>query len=48
LIVNAGVFEPNERTERDAALVRLEQIPGGKRVTAGGDKGYGTMDFVPE
>ena len=26
----------------------LEQIPGTKRVTAGGDKGYDTADFVAE
>ncbi|MFB3917802.1 MAG: hypothetical protein ACE14M_13805, partial [Terriglobales bacterium] len=26
----------------------LEQVPGMKRVTAGGDKGYDTRDFVAE
>jgi len=25
----------------------LEQIPGTKQVTVGGDKGYDTADFVP-
>ena len=48
LIVNAEVFEANGTAERDAALVMLEQIPGTKRVTAGGDKGYDTADFVAE
>ena len=48
LIVNAEVFEANGTAERDAALVMLEQIPGTKPVTAGGDKGYDTADFVAE
>src|SRR5207247_3290985 len=34
--------------ERDAALVMLEQIPGRKPVTVGGDKGFDTRDFVAE
>src|SRR6202795_3461728 len=48
LIVDAEVFEANGTAERDAALVMLEQIPGTKPVTAGGDKGYDTADFVAE
>ncbi len=48
LIVDAEVFEANGTAERDAALVMLEQIPGTKLVTAGGDKGYDTADFVAE
>jgi transposase len=48
LIVNSEVFEANGTAERDAALVMLEKIPGTKRVTAGGDKGYDTFDFVAE
>jgi hypothetical protein len=39
LIVNAEVFVADGTAERDAALVTLERIPGGKQVTAGGDKG---------
>src|SRR5207253_3256779 len=39
LIVNTEVFEANGTAERDAALVMLEQIPGTKHVTVGGDKG---------
>src|SRR5450756_207278 len=48
LIVSSEVFEANGTAERDAALVMLEQLPGTKRVTAGGDKGYDTLDFVAE
>jgi len=48
LIVNAEVFAANGTAERDAALVMLEQVPGTKRVTAGGDKGFDTRDFVAE
>ena len=46
LIVNAGLSQANGMAERDAALVMLEQILGGKRVTLGADKGYDTRDFV--
>jgi transposase len=48
LIVLSEVFEANGTAERDAALVMLEQIPGTKSITAGGDKGYDTRDFVAE
>ena len=48
LIVNAEVFVANGTAERDAALVMLEQIPRGKPVTVGGDKGFDTRDFVAE
>jgi transposase len=48
LIVNAEVFLANGTAERDAALVMLEQIPGEKQVTVGGDKGFDTRDFVAE
>jgi transposase len=48
LIVRSEVFEANGTAERDAALVMLEQIPGTQPVTAGGDKGYDTCDFVAE
>jgi IS5 family transposase len=47
-IVNSEVFEANGTAERDAALVMLEQIPGTKQVTVGGDKAYDTADFVAE
>ena len=42
LVVKAEVFQANGTAERDAALVRLEQVPGGNRVTVGADKGYDT------
>src|ERR1041385_4953070 len=48
LIVNTEVFEANGTAERVAAVVMLEQVPGGHRITAGGDKGYDTRDFVAE
>jgi len=48
LIVDAEVFQANGTAERDAALVMLEQIPGTKPVTVGGDKGFDTRDFVKE
>jgi transposase len=48
LIMSAEVFEANGTAERDAALIMLEQIPGTKPVTLGGDKGYDTADFVAE
>ena len=48
LIVKTEVFQANGTAERDAALVMMEQIPGTKQVTVGGDKGYDTADFVAE
>jgi len=48
LIVDAEVFQANGTAERDAALLMLEQIPGTKPVTVGGDKGFDTRDFVKE
>jgi hypothetical protein len=48
LIILTEVFQANGTAERDAAMVMLEQIPGGRRVTVGGDKGYDTRDFVAE
>jgi transposase len=48
LILSTEVLEANGTAERDAALLMLEQIPGKKRVTIAGDKGYDTRDFVAE
>ncbi len=48
LIVDAEVFQANGTAERDAALVMAERIPGPKRVTLGGDKGFDTQGFVAE
>lgn len=47
-IVATEVFQAHGTAERDAALVMLEQIPGGHRVTVGADKAYDTRDFVSE
>jgi IS5 family transposase len=48
LIMTTEVFQANGTAERDAALVMLEQVPGGHRVTVGADKAYDTKDFVAE
>lgn len=48
LIVNAELLEANGRGERDAALLMLEQVPGEQRITAAGDKGFDTREFVAE
>lgn len=48
LIVNTEMFAANGLAERAAAMVMLEQIPAGQRVTVGADKGYDTRDFVAE
>jgi transposase len=47
LIVTSELFQANGTAERDAALVMLEQLPGGP-VTVGADKAYDTRDFVQE
>jgi transposase len=39
LIINTEVFQANGTAERQAALVMLEQVPGGHRITVGADKG---------
>ena len=48
LVVNAELLQANGRSERDAALVMLEQVPGDGRITVGGDKGFDTAEFVDE
>ncbi len=48
LIVNTEVFQANGTAERDAALMMLEQVPGGRRSTVGSDKKDYTRDFVAE
>jgi transposase len=47
-IITTEVFQANGTAERDAALVMLERLPGGHRVTVGADKAYDTRDFVSE
>ena len=48
LIVNAMAWEATGTAERNTALLMLEQVPGDGRITAGGDKGFDTKDFVGE
>jgi len=48
LIVEAEAVPATGRAERDAALMMLEQIPGTKGVTVGGDKAFDTLGFVAE
>ncbi len=40
LLVQTFLTEANGRAARDAAMLMAEAIPGGKRVTLGGDKNY--------
>jgi IS5 family transposase len=47
LIVTSELLQANGTAERDAALVMLEQLPGGQ-LTVGADKAYDTRDFVQE
>jgi transposase len=48
LIVSSTVWEATGTAERLAALAMLEQVPGTRRVTVGGDKGFDTTEFVAE
>src|SRR6185295_11893028 len=48
LLVQTFLTEANGRAERDAAMLMAETIPGGQRVTLGGDKNYDTQEFVRE
>ena len=47
-IITTEVFPATGTAERHAAMLMLEQIPGGHRVTVGADKAYDTKDFVSE
>jgi transposase len=48
LLVQTFLTEAHGRAEREAAMLMAEAIPGGKRVTLGGDKNYDTQEFVRE
>jgi transposase len=48
LIVSSLVWEATGTAERDAAMAMLQDLPGRKRVTVGGDKGFDTAEFVRE
>jgi transposase len=48
LIVNTRVTQATGKAEREAALQMVEEIPGNRRVTLGGDRGYDTVEFVEQ
>jgi len=48
LIVDSRVWAATGTAERYAALEMLQELPGSRRVTVGGDKGFDTADFVRE
>jgi transposase len=48
LIVQSQVWEATGVAERYAALQMLQEIPGDRPVTVGGDKGFDTTEFVRE
>jgi Transposase/Transposase DDE domain len=48
LIVDSRVWEATGTAERYAALEMLQELPGSKRMTVAGDKGFDRADFVRE
>jgi transposase len=49
LLVDLRIAEANGTAERDLALEMVgDRLPGTKRITLGGDKGFDTKDFVEE
>ena len=46
LIVDTMATLASGTAERDAAAIMVADVPGSKRITVGGDKGYDTKDFV--
>lgn len=48
LVVDTETLQCHGTAERDAAVLMTEALPGTKRVTVAGDKGYDTKDFVQE
>jgi IS5 family transposase len=48
LAVNCCVTQATGRAEPEAALAMVEQIPGWRRLTLGGDKGYDRKKLVQE
>ena len=49
LLVDLRIAEANGTAERELALEMIgDRLPGTKRITVGGDKGYDTKDFVEE
>ena len=49
LLVDLRVADANGRAEREVAIEMLdEELPSGKSITLGADKGYDTRDFVAQ
>jgi len=48
LAVNGCVTQATGKAEREAALAMIEELPGKRRMTIGGDKAYDTKEFVKE
>ena len=48
LAVGTRVTEAGGRSEREAALAMVLDIPDGKRVTLGADKGYDVLEFIEQ
>jgi len=48
LVISTMTTRAYGTAERDAALLMAESLPGTRRVTLGGDKGYDVHDFVAE
>ena len=48
LIVSAILTQADGYAERAAALAMVEEMPGKRRITLGGDRGFDTEDFVAE
>jgi IS5 family transposase len=48
LVISTMTTRAYGTAERDAALLMTECLPGTRRVTLGGDKGYDVHDFVAE
>lgn len=46
LVVDVAMTQATGTAERDTALYLLGRLPGTRRVTVGGDKGYDTLDFI--
>ena len=48
LVSHFRLTEANGMAERDAALEKMQLIPGSRRLSVGADRGYDTRDFVTE
>src|SRR5436305_13246038 len=48
LVVDTTTTRATGTAEREAAVAMIGAIPGQHRITVGGDKAYGTQDFVAD